>query len=167
MRFIFQLIHREVGKDAMLKLHVVGHKSLKIVQKVQKPRSRMNFRLGARMSQEGEEALPERQEKQFNKRLETRQTCDQWETKPVSPPLRYWLTQELEGNQPSSQSRDQEGRDFLLLIRQQNLRESTCLLRHSPTQTTQSEYFSATCCRGPKFSKSQCLSLFAPPLQVF
>jgi hypothetical protein len=151
----------------MLKLHEAGHKSRKIVQMVQKPHSPMNFWLGARMSQEGEEAPPERQEQQFNKRLETRQTGGQWEAKPVSPPSRYWLTQELEGNQPSSPSRDQEGRDFLLLIRQQNLRESTCLLLHSPTQTTQSEYFSATCCRGPKFCKSLCLSLFALPLQVF
>jgi hypothetical protein len=61
----------------MLKLDKVGHKSRKIVQKVQNPRSRMNFWLGAWMSQEGEEALPERQEKQFNKRLETRQTGGQ------------------------------------------------------------------------------------------
>lgn len=142
------------------------------MQKVQKPRQSHELSVSAGSADEsGRGRGPAREAGEtFNKRPETRQTGGQWETKPVHPPGRYWLSEELEGNQPSSPSRDQEGRDFLLLIRQQNLRESTCLVcsRHSPTQTTQSEYCSATCCCcGPKLTKSQCLSLFPLPPQVF
>lgn len=90
-RFIFRLIQREIEKDAKQKLHEVGHKSRKSCKRYKNLGVRMNFRLGAQMSQEGEEAPRARQEKQFNKRLETRQTSGQWEAKPVRPPRHHWL----------------------------------------------------------------------------